>query len=112
MDVENTTHKNTDIVSTKLKKITPSKKELKRIDWAIIYRLMVFLHYNSKTKKTILAMKCNMSYDKCMMYLDFLSKKEFIGKKTENGFELIHLSTKGTELFKLLEDSSTDIVIQ
>jgi predicted transcriptional regulator len=112
MDVENTIHKNTGIMSDEFKKIVPSKKELKRIDWTIVHRLMVFLHYNSKTKKTILAMKCNMSYDKCVMYLDFLSKKEFINKKTENGFELICLSTKGTELFKLLEDSKTDIVIQ
>lgn len=112
MDTEDSIfHKNIGIMIDEFKKIKLPRKELKRIDWAIIHRLVIFLHYNSKTKKTSLAMKCNMSYDKCIMYLDFLSKKGFVNKKTENGFELIYLSDKGTDLFKLLKDSGTDLTI-
>ena len=89
----------------KLQKNTSDKKELKKTDWSIVKRLVMFLYYNNKTKRTALAMKCNMSYDKCVLYLDWLSKMRFINKQTsENGFELISLNDKGKELYELVKD--------
>lgn len=96
-----------------LQKVAKSKKELKRIGWEIVKRLVIFLHYNSKTKKTMLAMKCSMSYDKCILYLDWLEKTKFITKEIdESGSELIELSDKGAELYEQLKDSSGNFKIQ
>src|SRR2546425_1148491 len=93
--------------SSNMLKVTKSKKELKRIDWKIVKRLVIFLHYNSKTKKTALAMKCNMSYDKCILYLDWPNEMKFINKEIdENGSELIRLSDKGTKIYELLNNSN------
>lgn len=46
------------------------KKELKRIDWDIVKRLLVLLYYDGGIKRTHVSMKANMSYAKCVLYLD------------------------------------------
>ena len=80
------------------------KKELKRIDWNIIKRILKYLHNDGKEKKTNIAMKCNMSYDNCVVYLNWLEIMDLIKRETdENGFELISLNHKGEELFKKLK---------
>ena len=81
-------------------KVICSKKELKRIDWNIVKRLVIFLHYN-KMKKTNIAMQCSMSYDKCVLYLNWLEMMDLIKKETDpNGFEVICLNDKGNELYE------------
>lgn len=76
-----------------------NKKELRRIDWGIIKRLVISLYYNNGMKKTHIATKCNLGYDKCRLYLDWMEMMELIKRKTdENGFEVIILTEKGKVL--------------
>lgn len=81
------------------------KKHLKRIDIEILQRLLLFLYYNSKTKKTNIAMKCGMSYDKCILYLEWMKTISLIKNESVNGFELLSLSDRGIEFFeKIFKD--------
>ena len=76
-----------------------SKKELQRIDWRIIRRLVISLYYNCRMKKTHIATKCNLGYDKCRLYLDWLEMMELIKREIdENRFEVIILTDKGKAL--------------
>jgi len=48
-----------------------------------------------------MAMKCSMSYDRCVLYLDWLNSIGLIKKELdEDDFELISLSDKGIEFYK------------
>jgi predicted transcriptional regulator len=77
------------------------KRQLKRIDWKIVRRVVAFLYYDGGIKKTNMAMKCTMSYDRCVLYLDWLNAIGLIKKELdEDGFELISLSDKGIEFYK------------
>ena len=76
-----------------------NKKELRRIDWQIIRRLVISLYYNSRMKKTHIATKCNLGYEKCRLYLNWMEMMELIKRETdENGFEVIILTDKGKVL--------------
>lgn len=76
-----------------------NKKELRRIDWKIIRRLIVSLYYNNRMKKTHIATKCNLGYNKCLLYLDWMEMMELIKKETdEDKFEVIILTEKGKSL--------------
>ncbi|TLX71396.1 MAG: hypothetical protein E6L05_03685 [Thaumarchaeota archaeon] len=85
----------------KMENIIQLKRRLKRIDWKIVRRVIAFLYYDSGIKKTNMAMKCSMSYDRCVLYLDWLNAIGLIKKELdEDGFELISLSDKGIEFYK------------
>ena len=76
-----------------------NKKELRRIDWKIIRRLIISLYYNSRMKKTHIATKCNLGYHKCRLYLDWMEMMELIKRETdEDQFEVIVLTEKGKSL--------------
>ncbi len=78
---------------------TRNRKELRRIDWHIIRRLVISLYYNSRMKKTHIATKCNLGYDKCRLYLDWMEMMELIKKESdENKYEVIILTDKGKAL--------------
>ena len=78
---------------------TRHKKELKRIDWGIIRRLVISLYYNNRMKKTHIATKCNLGYDKCRLYLDWMEMMELIKREIdEDLFEVIILTDKGKTL--------------
>lgn len=50
-------------------------------------------------KKTHIATKCNLGYDKCRLYLDWMEMMELIKRETdENRFEVILLTDKGKSL--------------
>ena len=77
-----------------------SKRELKRIDWNIIKRILRYLHYYGKEKKTNISMKCNLSYNKLVLYLDWLEMMDFIKRELdEKKFECISLNEKGREFY-------------
>ncbi len=77
------------------------KKALKKIDWSVVKRLVVFLYYNSKIKKSNIAMKCNVGYDKCVLYLNWLELMDLIERKIDaDGFETIILSERGNDFYK------------
>lgn len=83
-----------------MEKAVPNKKELKRIDWDIVKRLLQHLYYDEKEKKTNLAMKCSLCYDKFMLYLNWLDMMDLVYRKVDGrGFELIKLNRKGLDLF-------------
>jgi predicted transcriptional regulator len=76
-----------------------NKKELRRIDWNIVRRLVTSLYYNSRMKKTHIATKCNLGYNKCRLYLDWMEMMELIKRDTdEDQFEVIVLTEKGKSL--------------
>lgn len=90
------------------------KKEIQRIDWNIAKRLIEFLHYNGRERKTKIAMKCNLNYEQLTMYLDWLELLEFIIKEMDNKkVEWICLSEKGMNFYlkKLRNVQSCDVEI-
>lgn len=86
---------------TTTEQLVQNKKRLRRIDFDIVKRVMSLLHHDSKIKKTNIAMKCNLGYDKCVLYLDWLEKMDLIKRENdEDGFEIIILSERGYEFSK------------
>lgn len=83
-----------------MEKEIETRKELKRIEMGIVERLIVLLYYNRRIKKTKIATQSNMSYDKCILYLDWMETMDLIKKEIDDdGYMLISLSDKGSELF-------------
>ncbi|MGH9921166.1 MAG: hypothetical protein ACRD38_00280 [Nitrososphaerales archaeon] len=78
------------------------KRELKRIEWKIIGRLMMVIGNEGSVKKTVVAMKSGLSYDRCVLYLQWMKTMDLIRKEIdEDGFELISLSDRGYSLYEL-----------
>ena len=78
-----------------------NKRDLRRIDWNIVKKIMITLSRDSNMKKTNIAMFCGLSYDNCVSYLKWLELLGLI--KTEidkNGFELFGLNSRGMYLCK------------
>ena len=101
MRVESTIYnKEADIKVDRLQEIKHYKKELKRIDWDIVKRLMISLYYDNKMKRTNIAMKCKLSYGNCLLYLNWLEIMDLIKREIDqDGFELISLTEKGRDLY-------------
>lgn len=79
------------------------KRELKRIDWDIVKRLATLLYYENGLKRTNIAMRCNLSYGNCVLYLNWLEMMDLITRETDyDGFELISLAEKGKDLYRRL----------
>ena len=77
------------------------KKILKKIDRDILDRMLVILYEYGKDKRTHIARKSDMAYDKCVLYLDFLEMFGFIKKETsKDGFEIIGLTEHGIKFCK------------
>src|SRR5437879_10164428 len=100
METEDTIYnKNAVIMENEVNKIKYRKKELKRIDWDIVKRLVTLLYYNSKMKRTNIAMKCKLSYDNCLLYLNWLDTMDLIKREIDkDGSELINITEKGRDL--------------
>jgi len=76
------------------------KKELKRIEWNTVKRIIVFLYYNNHIKRTRIAMQCNMAYDKFLLYLDWMEIMDLVKRETDqDGFEVVGLTERGSNLF-------------
>jgi predicted transcriptional regulator len=80
---------------------TKNQKELRRIDWNIIKKLLNILYNEGKMRKTILARKSNMGYDNCVLYIDWLSMLDLIRRNPdEERAEIISLSELGISFCK------------
>lgn len=80
--------------------VSKIKNEIQRIDWKIIERLVRLLYYGSKLKKTHISTKCNLSYDKCCRYLDWMEVMDLITKeKNDDGYEVVLLTERGSVLY-------------
>jgi predicted transcriptional regulator len=86
-----------------------AKKEIKRIEWRIVKKIITLLRYDGRMGKTRLAMKCGMSYDKCVRYLEWLALLNLVSKETNNGHDLIILTKNGQQLFDKLIVNSSDL---
>ena len=86
-----------------------NKKELKRIDWNIIKRLLRYLRYDGNEKKTNIAMKCHLSYNKLVLYLEWLEMMDLIKREhDDNSFERISLNDRGIEFYtRKLQDKES-----
>jgi len=73
------------------------KKELQRIDWNVTKRILIKLYITGIITKTDLATKCNISYDKLVLYLDWLEIMDMIDRNIEKDTQLegIKLSETG-----------------
>lgn len=86
-----------ELVLNQLKK---NKRELKRIDWKTVKRIVSILHNNVRMKKTLLATTCSMGYDKCRLYIDWLEMMDLIRKEiNDDGKEELILTEKGRSLY-------------
>lgn len=75
------------------------KKELQKIDWNIVKQILAILYFNGNGKKTNLAMKTKLSYDKFVLYLDWLELMSLIKKERVRGSEIVSLSENGLDFF-------------
>ncbi len=61
----------------------------------------MLLYYDTMIKRTNLAMKANMSYVQCALYLGWLEMIDLVKTETEDErSDLIMLSDKGRELYE------------
>jgi predicted transcriptional regulator len=75
-------------------------RQLKRIQWDIVCRLIVVIHEEPRLKRTRIAMKSGLSYDKCRLYLDWMETMGIIVRDLDDqGHQVIALSVKGKELY-------------
>ncbi|MEX0862262.1 winged helix-turn-helix domain-containing protein [Nitrosopumilus sp.] len=81
--------------------MTNNKKSLKRINHAILDRLVRILYENGHCRRTTIARKSNMSYDNCVSYLEFLEKFGVLRKMDDNGSEIIALTKQGMKMHKI-----------
>lgn len=56
-------------------------KILKRINYNTLNKILVALDEHGECNKSSLARRSNMSYDNCMLYLDFIEMFELIKRK-------------------------------
>lgn len=76
------------------------RKSLKRIDWDIVKRILEILYHDGKSKKTKIAMKCNLNHEQVTMYLAWIDMFDFIKKDADEGkSEWIDLSEGGREFY-------------
>src|SRR5437899_13092410 len=84
-----------------MSRLETSKKELTRIDWKIVRRIVTFLYYNNGMKKTNIAMKCAMSHDRFILYLNWIKIIDLMKKVLEGScVESVSLSKKRMKLYK------------
>jgi len=52
-------------------------------------------------KKTHIATKCSLAYDKCRLYLEWMDVIDLIKKEfDEDGFEIVLLTERGRSLYR------------
>jgi predicted transcriptional regulator len=73
---------------------------IRRIDTEIVKRIIIALHDGGKERKTKIALKAHLAYDKCFRYLGWLELMGLIRKEPDDhGLEFVNLTEKGLELY-------------
>lgn len=73
---------------------------IRRIDVEIVKRIVIALHDGGKERKTKIALKAQISYDKCFKYLEWLELMGLIRKESDDhGLEFVYLTEKGFDLY-------------
>jgi len=79
---------------------------IRRIDVEIVKRIIIALHDGGKERKTKIALKAHLAYDKCFKYLEWLELMGLIRKESDDqGSEFVNLTQKGFELYSKYADS-------
>lgn len=77
-----------------------TKKALRRVDVEIVRRIITLLHEHGKERKTKMALKTHLAYDKCLRYLEWLEMMGFIHREGDgSGSEFINLTKSGNDLY-------------
>ena len=77
------------------------ENKIKRVDLNIFERVLITLYDLGNAKRTIISRNSNMSYDKCVRYLDYLESSGFAKQEIdENGFTIFSLTSVGIDLAK------------
>lgn len=78
-----------------------SKNPIKRVDVELLGKIIVTIYEHGPTKKSSVARKCNMSYDNCIKYLDFLDLIGFTKTKiNDEDLETVILTEHGVQFCK------------
>jgi predicted transcriptional regulator len=73
---------------------------IRRIDTEIVKRIVIALHDGGKERKTKIALKAHLAYDKCFRYIEWLELMGLIRKEADDhGLEFVNLTEKGLELY-------------
>lgn len=77
------------------------KNKIKRVDLSILERVLLTLYDLGSAKRTIISRNANMSYDKCIKYLEYLESSGFAKQeKDENEFVVYSLTSVGIDMAK------------
>lgn len=77
-----------------------TKKSLRRVDVEIVRRIITLLHEHGNERKTKVALKTHLAYDKCIRYLEWLEMMGFIHRNGDvGGSEFINLTKSGNDLY-------------
>ena len=80
-----------------------NKKELKKVDVEITERILVVMYETGGGKKTVIARRANMSYDNCLMYLEYFKTMLFVEQQTDiDGSEIFVLTPYGISVCKAI----------
>lgn len=75
--------------------------ELVRINWKIVRKIVSILHHEIKLKKSHIATKGKMGYDKCRRYLQWMEMMDLVRKDIDNdGFEMVLLTDRARILYR------------
>lgn len=78
------------------------KKYASTININVILRIFEVLYENGKTKRTNLAGKAGLSYDKCVKYVNLMLLFDWIRSSDDNDGYQISITDKGINLMKVL----------
>ena len=75
--------------------------ELVRINWKIVRKIVAILHHEIKLKKSHIATKGKMGYDKCSRYLQWMEMMDLVRKDIDDeGFEMVLLTDRARTLYR------------
>lgn len=77
------------------------KKKLDRINWTSVGKIIVSLHDHGEMKKTNIASRCRLRYDKCVSHIGWCQTLKLVKiKPDENDHDIISLTERGMELYR------------
>ena len=89
-------------MKNKIRSVSKSKvnAELVRIHWNIVGRIVTLLYRQSRLKKSEIAAKARLGYDKCKRYLQWMEMMDLVSKEiNEDDYEVMLLTDKATILY-------------
>lgn len=79
------------------------KKYASKISINVISRIFEVLYENGETKRTNLAGKAGLSYDKCVKYVNLMLLFEWLRSSNDNNGYQLSLTNSGINIMKILE---------